>query len=134
MINKETAKKDIEGLFCLIVVYAYMIFHSFFSVIGYKSQPGFLEMYSIAILLVSLVLFGILVANIRYITKTEFLLLVSIIYILFSYFIADGIYGHNDTAYGTLLDFIVRAIPAILMAIVAANKGLINNISNAVPL
>lgn len=123
MIKKNT-KRNIYAMFCLLTIYAYYAFFSFFSIIGIKYLPGLLEYYSIAIFGISVILAVFFYIKKRYISKTELLIFIYILFVLLEYLICDSVYGYNNTANDTLEDFCVRVVPALLMGMIAANMGL----------
>lgn len=112
-----------------IVVYAYSIFFAFFSIIGTKYQNGYLEIYSIILLLLSTVGMVWLYVQKRKMAITEVLIFLFILIIFLAYSISDTRYGHNETAQDTMEDFIARSIPAIFCAMIIANRKSVNSLA-----
>lgn len=134
MVEKKDKKAVISSIFCLIVVYAYTIFFTFFALIGKKYGEAYLAIYSIAICLISSILFLKYYSKKRSVNITEIFLVLFIIFVIIAYFISDTIYGYNATAEGTIQDFIVRVIPAILVGMIVANKQMLHKVAKYAPI
>lgn len=122
------------GILSCITVYAYSMFFSFFSLLGIKYQAGYLEIFSIALLLLTTI--GIvwkLLHNHKVMLK-ECLIYTFIILILLFYLFNDTRYGHNETAQDTIESFVARSVPALFCGIIAAEKRSIRNITRAADL
>ena len=127
----EKNRIDYWGILSCITVYAYSIFFTFFSILGIKYQSGFLEMFSIALLMfTSIGIMWKLLHNHRVKLK-ECLIYIFIILILILYLINDARYGHNEIAKDTIEAFIARSVPALFCGIIAVDKRSIKGINQA---
>ena len=137
MLDKQQNGQKQYGfaLLCILVMYLLAISRAFIS-IG-LNQPDFLAKYARviygAIAVFCLILFVYQAIKTKKISLTEAGAICLIIYILLNIYITSAVHGEmSEQANASLLEFGVKAIPAILLGCIAARKRALYSIINCI--
>jgi O-antigen ligase len=114
-----------EALLSFFSIFSFVSFFCLFIIFNKQYSNGYMELYSSFIAGLALLTYLISIFNRKNFLKIEILILFFIIAILSGFLINYAIYGFNKGAVDTILEFLIRTIPAILMGIVAAKKDIL---------
>lgn len=123
-INVGKITNEIEGTFAFLVIYGYYIYFFFINALEIKHIN--LVFILINILIFSLTIYFFVKKTMRKMYRSTFVLLTIILLILINYMITDLFYGFNVTAFGTISDFCIRCVPAVLMGYLVSKYNYIN--------
>lgn len=136
-MRKKIGKKNtgIAILFSTIIAYAYPLFFAIFSILGIQRPAWGLPIYAVTLLFGALLLyFRNIYCDYFKIRNKEGILFLFLLFVFFSYFLVYIKHGINIIASDTMKDFLVRSIPAILIAIVASKNNYIKEVSRLINL